>query len=383
MANPIHIDFTEDSLKILDNKFSSVTDDRFIYCLQEGKWDMEDIVRFGGRIEIAHQYTAAERERLEELSKTYNSEYPTNHRRYFTTAADLMSRMRSTLSAYKTIVYEFRTGKRKRKKKTANGQTPLMGGDYSKDMFGWEVYDKKAKEQYDKLEAYLNEAIACVDVCTKVIDEENHIRQHSELFMPLYDDSFRNSLRNHHTTIQDLEKLNVSIDDDILKAMKEAKDVEQLISDLYHMLNHDRWNHFVISKALDDAKAAGIDEDELLLWGKENLPQILRVRMMLEHITELDMVKEKHKGKLSGYFMMRFCYWCQILNNSQHAELLKYVTRKLKGVIGVCLIGAVKAEKKKLLKLTNDDNEKVQTAFNQQLDDFLLSLQEENIKEAS
>ncbi len=60
MANPIHIDYTEDSLKILDNKFSSVTDDRFIYCLQEGKWDMEDIVRFGGRIEIAQQYTAAE-----------------------------------------------------------------------------------------------------------------------------------------------------------------------------------------------------------------------------------------------------------------------------------------------------------------------------------
>ncbi|MBQ6767729.1 MAG: hypothetical protein IJP46_03545 [Prevotella sp.] len=341
---------------------------------------MEDVIRFKGRIELVLHYTSAERDRLEKLAETYNSEYPTNHKKYFTTAADLMSRMRSTLSAYKKIVYEFRMGKHKRKsssqKAAYRGRTSLMEGEYSKDMFGWDAYDAKVKELYDLMDSYLAIAITCCTICKEVIDEEEKIRQTPALSLPLYNDSYNNALRDQHTTIKQLEDADVTLDNDLVKAMREAADVEMLIADLYHMMNHDGFNNFVVSKALSDAKAAGIDEDELLLWGKDNYPQVLRVRTMLAHIMELEVVKEKHKGKLSGYFMMRFCYWCNIQDDSQHAVLLSYVTRKLRGITDVCKIGAIKAEKKKRLLLTNEEDRERQEGFNRQLDEFLLSLQD-------
>lgn len=379
MSDFISIDFSEDTLTALDTKFRKVCDDRFIYCMQEGKWNMDDVIRFKGRIEIALQYASAEKGRLKKLSENYNSEYPTNHKKYFTTAADLMSRMRSTLSTYKKIVYEFRMGKHKRKsssqKAAYRGRTSLMEGEYSKDMFGWDAYDAKVKELYDLMDSYLAIAITCCAICKEVIDEEEKIRQTPALSLPLYNDSYNNALRDQHTTIKQLEDADVTLDNDLVKAMREAADVEMLIADLYHMMNHDSFNNFVVSKALSDAKAAGIDEDELLLWGKDNFPQVLRVRTVLKHIMELDVDKEKHKGKLSGYFMMRFCYWCNILDNSQHAVLLSYVTRKLKGITKVCTLGAIKAEKKKKLLLTNEENRKKQEGFNRQIDEFLESLE--------
>lgn len=379
MSNFISIDFSEDTLTALDTKFRKVCDDRFIYCMQEGKWNMDDVIRFKGRIEIALQYASAEKGRLKKLSENYNSEYPTNHKKYFTTAADLMSRMRSTLSTYKKIVYEFRTGKHKRisssKKAACHGRTSLMEGEYSRDVFGWEAYDAQVKELYSLMEAYLKIARDCCEICKKVIDEEKEIRKNPEQSLSLYNDSYNRALRDQHTTIKQLEDADVTLENGIVKAMREAEDVEKLIAELYHMMNHDGFNNFVVSKALSDAKAAGIDEDELLLWGKDNFPQVLRVRTVLEHIMELDVDKEKHKGKLSGYFMMRFCYWCDILDNSQHAVLLSYVTRKLKGITKVCTLGAIKAEKKKKLLLTNEENGKKQEGFNRQIDEFLESLQ--------
>lgn len=80
MTTFISIDFSEDTLTALDTKFRKVCDDRFIYCMQEGKWNMDDVIRFKGRIEIALQYASAEKGRLKKLSENYNSEYPTNHR---------------------------------------------------------------------------------------------------------------------------------------------------------------------------------------------------------------------------------------------------------------------------------------------------------------
>ena len=48
---------------------------------------------FIAQLRTSHSYASRELDRLRELEKTYNKEYPTNHRRYVTTAQEVVSKM--------------------------------------------------------------------------------------------------------------------------------------------------------------------------------------------------------------------------------------------------------------------------------------------------
>ena len=391
MAYSTRIEHTEESLRMLDEKFGQVTDDRFMYCLKEGKWDMDDLVRFKGRLELAQQYTSNECDRLEKLSKTFIYAYATNHNKYFTTAAELMSSMRSTLSAYRNIITEFRDTKGKRcatpKQEVSRfDHSALIGGEYSRDMFGWECYDAKAKEVFDLLVGYLNDAEKCLKICLKVIEDEAYVRLHKELYMKIYQDSFNHTFYDNRRTIQKLRDNDVDYDNDILKMMEDAEDVEKLIAEFYHMLDVAEFNDFVISKGIWDGRKNGLDDDETFLWGKENRARVLRVRLLLEHLNELepDMKMTKHKNKLSGYFLMRLFNWCEIRDNRQHPTLLRYVRKKVKATYDTDKIGAVNAAKRELLNLPSyDEDQETQKAFNQQINAFVDKLIEEQYKKAN
>ena len=112
MGYPLKIEPSEETLRMLDEKFVPVAEDRFIYCLQQKKWTIEEIHTFNARLQISYEYTLKEYERIQELRKTYNKEYPTNHKKYFSTAIELMSKMRSTLSGYRNITQEFQKKKK-------------------------------------------------------------------------------------------------------------------------------------------------------------------------------------------------------------------------------------------------------------------------------
>lgn len=146
MAYSTYLEASEESLRLLDEKFMPVAEDRFLYSLQQRKWSPEGLRTFNARLLISCDYTRKEYDRLSELRKYYNKEYPTDHKKYFSTAIALMSKMRSTLSAYKKIVDEFHP-KRKRGSKqkagvTAYDRTPLYNGPYSQEMFSVTEYIK-------------------------------------------------------------------------------------------------------------------------------------------------------------------------------------------------------------------------------------------------
>ncbi len=104
MAYSTPYDYNEESIKQLDEKFSEIDNDRFLYCIQEQqKWDIEKVNKIIAQLRTCHIYTMKELERLRKLEPIYNKEYPTNHRRYITTAQEVVSKMSSTLSGMKKI----------------------------------------------------------------------------------------------------------------------------------------------------------------------------------------------------------------------------------------------------------------------------------------
>ncbi len=378
MGYPLYIEASEDTLRKLDEKFKPVAEDRFLYSLQQKRWTIEDVHNFNARLQISYTYTLKEYERMKELQKTYNKEYPTDHKQYLSTAIELMGKMRSTLSAYRKIADGFRPKKKRGSKQkegiTACDRTTLYNGAYSQDAFGWEVYpDKGVKDLLNNLNDYLELAGKCLDLCLEVIDEERTIRATPEWAYALYKDSFDRSVSNSKRLIEFMKQQGGTIDHDIVKAIDEAKDVKQLIADLYHAFNHSDFNFYCACKTISDGQKVGMTPEEAALFGKDNIEKVVRIRTLLDHITELIAQRDDAigwEGMLDGAFVMHLLFWCG-WNGSKNEALLNYVTKRCEGKIRVVKMGAVMRVKRQLVNLDNAEIARQQEAFNRAMDAFV------------
>lgn len=378
MGYPLYIEASEKTLRMLDEKFKPVAEDRFLYSLQQKRWTIEDVHNFNARLQISYDYTLKEYARIQELRKTYNKEYPTDHKKYLSTAIELMCKMRSTLSAYRKIADGFRP-KKKRGSKLKEGviacdRTPLYNGAYSQDAFGWEVYpDKAVKDLLKNLNDYLELAGKCLDLCIEIIDEEKEVRNTPDWAYALYKDSFDRSVSNSKLLIEFMKQQGGTIDHDIVKAIDEAKDVKQLIAELYHAFNHSDFNFYCACKTISDGRKAGLTPEEAVLFGKNNIDKVIHIRTLLDHILELAQQRDDiigWEGMLDGKFVMHLLYWCG-WNGSKNEALLNYVTKRCEGKIRVVKMGAVMREKRLLVNLDNAEIARQQHIFDNAMDAFV------------
>lgn len=378
MGYPLYIEPSEESLRMLDKKFVSVAEDRFIYSLQQKKWTIEEVHNFNAQLQISYDYTQKEYERMQELRKTYNKEYPTNHKKYFSTAIELMSKMRSTLAAYKKIADGFQPKKKRgskvKKGVTAYDRTPLYNGAYSQDAFGWEVYpDKGVKDLHKNLNDYLELAGKSLDLCLEVIDEEKNVHSDPEWAYALYQDSFNRSVSNQRRMIEWMKQKDENVNHDIVKAMEEAEDVKLLIAQLYHAFNHSDFNFYCACKTISDGCKAGLTPEEATLFGKDSIVKVTRIRTLLDHILELAQQRDDvigWEGMLDGEFVMHLLFWCG-WNGSKNENLLHYVTERCEGKIGVVKMGAVMRAKRLAFRQDNKDRINRQSAFDAQMNEFV------------
>lgn len=378
MRYPLYIEASEETLRMLDEKFKPVAEDRFLYSLQQKRWSIEDIHKFNARLQISYDYTLKEYERMQELRKTYNREYPTDNKQYLSTAIELMGKMRSTLSAYKKIADGFQP-KKKRGSKVKEGVsacnlTPLYNGAYSQDAFGLEVYpDKAVKDLLKNLNDYLELAGKCLNLCLEVIEEEKAIRENPEWAYALYEASFNRSVSNQRLMIEYMKQKDEDVDNEIVKAMEEAEDVKQLIAELYHAFSHSDFNFYCACKTISDGRKAGMTPEEATLFGKDNIDKVIRIRTLLDHIGELIAQRDDAigwEGMLDGAFVMHLLFWCG-WNGSKNESQLSYITKQCKGKVNVVKMGAVMRVKRLLIFKDNDVVEHEQQSFNRAMNRFV------------
>ena len=61
MAYSTPYDYNEDSIRQLDEKFSEIEHNRFLYCIQEQqKWDIEKVNNFIAQLRTSHLYARAQ-----------------------------------------------------------------------------------------------------------------------------------------------------------------------------------------------------------------------------------------------------------------------------------------------------------------------------------
>lgn len=380
MAYSTPYDYNEDSIRQLDEKFSEIEHDRFLYCIQEQqKWDIEKVNNFIAQLRTSHLYALKELDRLKQLEPTYNKEYPTNHRRYITTAQEVVSKMSSTLSGLKKIVAEFRNKGKNKKDVSIMDDTSLYTGPYMQDLFGWDTYkDQSAQDLLQELNSFLEDAQECIDIAVKMIEDEIAISQDPETAYPIYLDNYYRSVSDNRLFIKMIENQRPDLDNDFVQALVQADDSKRFIASLFHSFNRERFNLNCACVAIHEGKKAELTREESLIWGRDNEVKVKRLRLLLDHILELTENMEDvigWEGMLKGHFVMRLLFWCG-WNGSKNEAMLNYITKRCKGVIGVVKMGAVMTERRKLARLTAKEDKAQQLAFNRQIDTFINSLEE-------
>ena len=386
MAYSTPYDYNEESIEQLDEKFSEIDHDRFLYCIQDQqKWDIEKVNRIIAQLRTCHIYAMKELERLRKLEPIYNKEYPTNHRRYVTTAQEVVSKMSSTLSGMKKITAEFRNKGKNKKDVTIMDDTALFSGPYMQNAFGWDTYkEMNAQDLLKELNSFLEDANECVDIAMRMIKEEIAIRQDPDSAYPIYMNDYNRSVSDNKLLLRMIESQRPDLDNDFVKALEEAEDTKKLIASMFHTFNRDRFVLNSACVAIHEGKKAELSKEESLIWGYDNETKVKRLRLLLDHILELTENMENvigWEGMLKGHFVMRLLFWCG-WNGSKNEAMLNYITKRCKGVIGVVKMGAVMNERRKLARLTAKEDEAQQKAFNRKIDAFINSL-EKNAPESN
>ena len=260
-----HLEKNEDSLQMLDNSLPNANVDRFIYGLQQRSWDEPAIMAFTVNVRNSHSYALLENTRLNKWKATFNDEYATDHNKYFSTAEAAMNRMRSTLKGIIDAVIKFCYKSNKQLPADVDAplvleRTPLLKGPYSKDMFGTDLYGKTVMMLFEELISFLNTAEENVTICLEVIERENYLRQHIPEVNEVHDKCFEEIFQHNRAVIKRLKESNADIDNDILKTIEDAEDTQQMIADLFHMLNVEQWNDYVVCKAVYEANKLGLDK---------------------------------------------------------------------------------------------------------------------------
>ena len=386
MAYSTPYDYNDDSIRHLDEKFGEIDCDRFLYCIQvQQKWDIEKVNNFIAQLRTSHVYALRELDRLRELDKTYNKEYPTNHRRYVTTAQEVVSKMSSTLSGLKKVVAEFRNKGKNKKEVSIMDDTPLYNGPYMNNLFGWDSYkDQSARDLLHELNSFLQDAQECIDIAVKMIEDEIAISQDPETAYPIYMDNYNRSVSDSRLLIKMIESQRPDLNNDFVQALEQADDSKRFIASLFHSFNRERFNLNCACVAIHEGKKAELTKEESLIWGLDNETKVKRLRLLLDHILELSEKMDGvigWKGMLKGYFVMRLLFWCG-WNGTKNDAMLKYITKRCKGTIEVVKMSAVMTEKRKLAVLTASADAEKQQAFNRRIDAFIDDL-EKRAKESN
>ena len=88
------------------------------------------------------------------------------------------------------------------------------------------------------------------------------------------------------------------------------------------------------------------------------------------------------KNMLAGKFVMHVLFWCG-WDGSKNETMLKCISTRCQGIIGVVQMGAVMAERRKLVNIDNSVIKEQQDAFNQEMDAFVDSFLDEKPQDSN
>lgn len=396
MAYNKHIDKTEEELCKLREVYGSNEVDRFTDGLESGRINSEEkVIEFTNYIRTSDGLTQLEYSRLKRLQEEgFIEKFATNYNKRYSTCNMLMNKMRSGISRGLKMLEDLCEKKRsygnsKSKRKVVNS-SKMGKSPYNSALWGLEQYKDSVRVLYSEIVSYKTHLNQCIDLCLYIIKQVAYIRNHPESAYEKHQKSRQEVLQNNRSVIKRFIDMNAEMENDLMVKVEawklEKKSMEEISAMLYHTLDENEYNDWIISEEVMAARRQGINNQERALWGDDK-QQVMRCRTAYSHIDELN--PEGQKGHIGGKFLALLHNWSMVQPNRGLEYWLTYFTDfyiTSGGVLTPVKLGAVKRGLTQILKVEIDKKEV--DDFNQTMDNLvkkymiITSDQDNNMKRA-
>ncbi len=374
-----HIDKTEEELYKLREVYSSNKVDRFIDGLESGRINNEEkVIEFTNYIRTSDGLTQLEYSRLKRLKEEgFIEKFATNHNKRFSTCNILMNKMRSGISRGVKMLEKLCEKKRSRgntkSKRKVIDNSKIGNCPYNSALWGLEYHKDSVRVLYNEIVSYKKHLKQCIDLCLYIIEQVAYIKNHPESAYEKHQNSRREVLENNRSVIKRFIEMNAEMENNLMEKVEawkqEKKSMEEISAMLYHTLDENEYNDWVISEEVMAARRQGITNKERALW-EDNKQQVMRCRTAYSHIDELN--PEGQKEHIGGKFLALLHNWSKVQPTRGLEYWLTYFTDFYKtsgGVLTPVKSGAVKRGLAQILKEEIDKKEV--DDFNQMMDNLV------------
>lgn len=318
MAYNKHIDKTEEELCKLREVYSNNHDrvNRFIDGLESGRINNEkDVIMFTNYIRESDGLTQLEYTRLIKLKENgFLEKYATNYNKSYSTAHQLMNKAKSTVSRGLKTLEKFCGSKKRRGHSTSKRKvidnSKLGNCAYTPSYWGLELYQDSVRVLYNEVVNYMQDLNNCIELCIYMNQQVAYIRNHPEVADEIFDRNRRETILNNRSLIKRFIDMNADMENNIMNKVEEwkqqEKDLAVLKAMLYHVLDENEYNDWIISEEVMAARRDKITNVERALWG-DNKQQVMRCRVAYAHIDELN--PKGQKNRIGGKFLARLYKW--------------------------------------------------------------------------
>ena len=374
-----HIDKTEDELRNLRDVFAQDDVVRFIDGLESGRINSEEkIIKFTNFIRTSDGLTQLEYSRLKQLlDEGFIEKFATNYNKRYSTCHMLMDKMSSSISRGLLMLEklcEKKRSKGKSKSKRKVVENSKMGNSpYNGALWGLEYHMESVHVLYNEIRDYEEHLKLCIDLCLHIIEEVAYIKSHPESALEKHQKSRQKVLMNNRSVIRRFVDMDAEMENDLMNKVEawkqDKKSMEEISAKLYHTLDENEYNDWVISEEVMAARRQGITNQERALWG-DNKQQVMRCRTAYSHIDELK--PEGQKDHIGGKFLALLHNWSKVQTSRGVEYWLTYFTEFYKasgGELTPVKLGAVKKGLTQIVKAEVTKEEVDQ--FNLELDSLV------------
>ena len=397
MAYDKHIDKTEEALCELKEVYSSNEVDRFIDGLESGRINSEEkVIEFTNYIRESDGLTQLEFSRLKRLyEEGFIEKFATNYNKRYSTCNMLTNKMRSSISRGMQMLEKLCEKKRShgntKSKRKVIDNSKIGKSPYNSTLWGLEYHMEFVIVLYNEIISYKTHLSDCIDLCLFVIKQVAYIRNHPETAYEKHKNSRQKVLENNRSVIKRFIEMNAEMENELMEKVEawkqKKKSMEEISAILYHTLDENEYNDWIISEEVMAARRQGITNQERALWGDDKL-QVMRCRTAYSHIDELN--PEGQKDHIGGKFLALLHNWSKVQPTRGLDYWLTYFTDFYKtsgGVLKPVKLGAVK---RRLTQITKEKIKKEEiNKFNQMMDNLVKkhtitsSDEEKNMKKAA
>lgn len=391
-----HIDKTEEALRELRGVYAQDDVDRFQDGLLSGRIDSEEkVIKFTNYIRTSDGLTQLEYSRLQRLQEEgYIDKFATNYNKRFSTCHMLMNKMRSGISRGLKVLEQFcvkrRSHGKSRSKRKVVDSSKMGKSEYNLSFWGLEHYKESVLTLYNEIVSYKQHLTDCIDLCLYIMQQVAYIRNHPVVAYEKHRRSRQEVLENNRSVIKRFVEMNAEMENELMEKVEEwkqeKKSMEDISAMLYHTLDVNEYNDWIISEEVMAARRDGITNQERALWSDDK-QQVMRCRTAYSHIDELE--PEGQKDHIGGKFLALLHNWSNVHSSRGLDYWLTYFTDYYKASGGTLIpvrIGAVKRGAKQIV--TGKISQKDVVSFNRKMDNLVkkymipASMKEKNIKKA-